>query len=183
MQLRSNAALRAAVVALVVAGGACASTDDDEKAVATTVGTAATSTPATKTLEVTGDDYEFKGVPAKIAPGTTITFTNASKKEVHELIALRVKDGETRPAGTLLQLPEAERDAAAEFRGVAVAFPGEKGFTPEGPIVLAQPGRYLFVCVIPTGADPAAYREAAKTPGPPPPGTDGGGPGVLAASR
>ncbi len=35
-------------------------------------------------------------------------------------------------------------------------------------MTLTQPGRYIFVCTIPTGADPAAYREAAKTPGPPP---------------
>ena len=36
-----------------------------------------------------------------------------------------------------------------------------------GPAViggwLSQPGRYLLVCTIPTGADPAVYREKAKT--------------------
>ena len=168
----SSRAVRVAALALVVSGtSACGDTSDEEAAV-TTVSTAAATTTTTaaggKSLEVTGDDYVFKGVPAKIAPGTVISFTNASKREVHELVALRVKDGETRPASVLLQLPEAERDATAEFRGVAIAFPGEKGITPEGPVTLTQPGRYLFVCAIPTGADPAAYREAVKNPGPPP---------------
>ncbi len=45
-------------------------------------------------------------------------------------------------------------------------------------MVLTQPGRYLFVCTIPTGADPAAYREAAKNPGPPP-SIPGGPPHVV----
>lgn len=177
----SSRAVRGAALALVVIGGACGETSDDQKAAVTTVTTASTTTAAAKTVEVTGDDYFFKGVPAKIAPGTVISFTNASKKEVHELVALRVKEGETRPASALLQLPEAERDAAAEFRGVAIAFPEEKAITPEGPVTLTQPGRYLFVCVIPTGADPAAYREAVKNPNPsgPPPSVPGGPPHVA----
>jgi len=176
MHVRSRA-VRGAALALVVIGGACGDTADDEMAAVTTVPSAPATTGAAKTLTVTGVDYAFEGVPAKIAPGTTISFTSASKKEVHELVALRVMDGETRPAGLLLQLPEAERDSVAEFRGVAFAYPGEKGATPQGPLVLTQPGRYLFVCTIPTGADPAAYRAAP--PGPPPE-VPGGPPHVAA---
>ena len=181
MTRRSNAVVWGPALALVLAAGGCASTSDEAgKAASTTApATAPTTKVDAKTLTVTGVDYEFKGVPAKVAPGTTVNFTNDSTKEVHELVALRVVDGETRPMATLLQLPEAERDKAAEFRGVAVAFPGEKGFTPQGPVTLTQPGRYFFVCTIPTGADPAAYREAAKKPGPPP-DVPGGPPHVAA---
>ncbi len=103
----------------MVIAGACGDTADEERAAGpTTTSAPATTAAATasKTLTVTGVDYAFAGVPAKIAPGTTIELTNAPKKEVHELVALRVNDGETRPAGVLLQLPEAERDKAAEFR-------------------------------------------------------------------
>ena len=176
----STRAVRGAALALVVIGAtACGDTAENEKAAVTTVTTGPTTTAGGKTLEVTGDDYEFKGVPAKIAPGTVISFTNASKREVHELIALRVKDGETRPVAALLQLPEAERDAAAEFKGVAFAYPGEKGQTPAGPVDLSQPGRYVFVCTIPTGADPAAFRAASEKATDGPPSVPGGPPHVA----
>ena len=186
MELRPSRTLLSVGLALTL-GGACGENSDDE------TGAGATSTPQTtakaapsttaggaaKTLAVTGIDYAFTGVPATVAAGTVVSFTNSSTKEVHELVALRVKDGETRPAPVLLQLPEAERDAAAEFKGVLIAFPGEAGVAPQGPVTLSQPGRYLFVCTIPTGADPAAYRAAAKNPGPPPE-VPGGPPHVVA---
>ena len=147
MRTRSSTALLGAALALTVIAGACGGSSDDEA----------------KELKVKGVDYAFEGIPKTVAPGTVVSFTNESKKEVHEIVALRVKDGETRPISALLALPEAERDSAAEFRGVVVAFPGEKGTAPQGPLTLSQPGRYLLVCTIPTGADPAVYREKAKT--------------------
>lgn len=146
MRTRSNTALLGAALALAVIGGACGGSSDDEA----------------KELNVKGVDYAFEGVPKKVAPGTVVALTNDSKKEVHEIVALRVKDGETRPLSDLLQLPEAEQEKVAEFRGVVVAFPGEKGFAPQGPLTLSQPGRYLLICTIPTGADPVLYREKAK---------------------
>lgn len=160
MELRRMRTMLSAAAALALVGGACGdSSDDTTSAGATTTAPA----PAAKTMAVTGIDYAFTGVPAVTPAGTVVSFKNTSTKEVHEIVALRVKDGETRPAAALLQLPEAERDAAAEFRGVVVAFPGEDGFAPQGPLTLGQPGRYLMVCTIPTGADPVLYREKAKT--------------------
>ena len=153
-------------MALALVGGACG--DDSDEEAGSGAGITSTSAPAAgKTLEVTGADYAFVGVPPTIAAGTTVSFKNTSAKEVHELVALRVKDGDTRPLSDILALPEAERDQAAEFRGVTIAFPNEAGFTPEGPVVLGQPGRYIFVCTIPVGADPAAYRAAAQKGGGP----------------
>lgn len=168
MATRADAGRWGSVLALVLSAAGCGATTDEASSKPTT--TAAAVAPATtakagaaSTLAITGVDYAYKGVPAKVAPGTVVTLTNESTKEVHEVVALRVVDGETRPMAALLQLPEAERDKAAEFRGVTVAFPGEKGFSPQGPLTLTQPGRYLLVCTIPTGADPVAYREKAKT--------------------
>ena len=165
----SSTALRGAALAIVVTGAGCADTGSDEKAAVTTVTATPNTTAGAKTLEVIGDDYEYKGVPAKIAPGTVISFTNASKREVHELVAVRVKDGETRSTAELLELPDEEGEKVTEFKGVAIAYPGEKAETPAGPLNLSQPGRYLFFCFIPTGADPVAYKEASSkaTDGPP----------------
>ena len=161
---RTRTVLSAALALTVIGVGACGDNSDDK----TNTGAGPTSTSAPKatppkTLAVTGVDYAFEGVPASVASGTTVTLKNTSTQEVHELVALRVKDGDTRPISTLLALPEAERDQAAEFRGVTIAFPSKEGFNPQGPLTLSQPGRYLFVCTIPTGADPVAYEEKAKT--------------------
>jgi len=163
MDARPIGTLLGVGLALTLVGAACGSDSDkkDTGGAATTV-VPPTST-ASKTLAVTGTDYAFTGVPETVSTGTVVSFKNASTKEVHELVALRVKDGDTRPVGAILKLPEAERDQATEFRGVLIAYPGEQGFAPQGPLTLSQPGRYLLVCTIPTGADPAAYRENAKT--------------------
>ena len=173
MEPRQTRTLLSAALALsLVGGGACADTKYDK--VATDAGAGASSTAAPKAaggqpLAITGTDYEFKGVPKTAAAGTVVTFKNTSAKEVHEVVALRVKDGETRPMSDLLALPETEAEKVAEFRGVIVALPGEEGFAPTGPLTLSQPGRYMLLCAIPTGADPAAYKaalEAKKGPGP-----------------
>ena len=166
MEPRRTRTLLGTALALALLAGACGETDD-EKAESGPSATATSAPAAAKTLEVTGADYAFEDVPASVAAGTTVSFKNSSAKEVHELVALRVKDGDDRPLSTILALPEAERDQAAEFRGVSIAFPNEPGFTPEGPVVLNQPGRYIFVCTIPVGADPAAYRAAAQKGGGP----------------
>jgi len=148
---------------LALVAGACGNTDNEKKAAGATSTARSNPKAGGKPLTIIGTDYAFTGVPASVPAGTVLAFKNESTKEVHEIVALRVNDGETRPASVILQLPEAERDKAAEFRGVVVGFPGEEGFAPEGPLTLSQPGRYLLVCSIPTGADPVAYREKAKT--------------------
>ncbi len=168
---RTRTWLSAALALTLVASG-CGDNSDDEPEAETGAGTTAKAPGATgaaggKTLAVTGTDYAFGGVPATVPAGTVVSFKNESDKEVHELVALRIKDGDTRPLSGILTLPDAERDAAAEFRGVLFAFPGEEGMAPAGPVTLAQPGRWVFVCSIPTGADPAAYRNAPQGPGAP----------------
>ena len=168
---RTRTLLSTALALALVGASACGDTKDSK--VATGAGASSTAAPKAagggKTLTVTGADYEFKGVPKTAAPGTVISFKNSSTKEVHEIVALRVKDGENRPMADLLALPEAESEKVSEFRGVTVAFPGEEGFAPEGPLTLSQPGRYILICAIPTGADPVAYKAAAAAkqgPGP-----------------
>jgi len=119
------------------------------------------------TIEVTGADYEFQNVPSLVASGAELTFTNASDGEVHEMVVVKVVDGETRTLQELLELPDEESESLVEFTGVLVALPGEDGANPEGAgssVTVTDPGRYAMVCFIPQGADPAAV-EAAMTAG------------------
>jgi len=124
------------------------------------------------TIEITGQDYAFEGVPEIVASGAELTFTNGSDAEFHEMVMFRVVDGEERSLEELLELPEEESGALIEFQGVLVAMPGESGFSPEAEgtaVPVGEAGRYGIVCFIPQGADPAAVEEAMSgvTEGPP----------------
>lgn len=134
--------------------------------------------PVSGTIEVTGQDYEFVGVPELVASGAEFTFTNASTAEVHEMIVIGIPADETRTLEELLELPE-EETADFPFQGVLVALPGEDGANPEGPgssITISEPGRYAVVCFIPQGADPAVVEEAMAGGGEGPPDMGGGTP-------
>jgi len=123
------------------------------------------------TIEITGQDYAYQGVPEVAASGAELTFTNSSDIEFHEMVVFRIVDGEERTLQELLELPEAESEALIELQGVIVAPPGESGFNPEAEgssVVLGEAGRYGIVCFIPQGADPAVVAEAmANADGPP----------------
>lgn len=130
------------------------------------------------TVQITGTDFAFNGVPETVAPGTEFTFTNESTIEAHEIVVLKVAEGEERSLEELLALTEEESESVVEFQGVLVALPEEDGSNPEGEgnsITVTEPGRYAMVCFIPQGADPAVL-EAAMTgdaEGPPPDMGDG----------
>ncbi len=124
------------------------------------------------TIEITGQDYSFEGVPEIAASGAELTFTNGSGVEFHEMVVFRVVDGEERTLEELLELPEEESESLIEFQGVLVAMPGEDGFNPEvegTSVAVGEAGRYAIVCFIPQGADPAVVEEAmaGATEGPP----------------
>ena len=61
-----------------------------------------------------------------------------------------------------------------------VAPPGEDGFAAVGDGALGEPGRYLVMCFIPTGADPAAYLDALEANPGQPPSVSGGPPHFTA---
>lgn len=116
------------------------------------------------TVAVKAVDYGFEGLPPKVGTGSTFTMTNESKVEAHELTALRLPDGERRSAAELVRLPEDQLGAL--FSGPPalglVANPGGKSTVAVGDGKLREPGRYLMLCFVPTGADPAAFMEAAQ---------------------
>ncbi len=155
--------LTLAITSLAIAISACNSSD---------VAPTTTATPTTLpsgTIEVTATDYGFSGLPDRVQAGTTFALTNTSDHEVHEYVAIRLPDDETRSVQELLQLPPEE--IAAFFPlvdSVIIAPPGEGGFPAVGTGTLDEPGRYALICTIPTGADPGEFlAAAAESDGPP----------------
>jgi hypothetical protein len=170
--------------------------DDGDASSATTEAPATTATTeaaeeapdeeAVEAVEVVAVDYAFEGLPGSIPAGTALRLRNDSDAEVHELIAVRLPADEQRSAEELVALPEEEMGAL--FTGppdiALVAPPGEEGFPVLGDGTFAEAGRYLLLCNIPTGADPAAalqaMEEAAAAPEAGPPQIEGGPPHFTA---
>ena len=128
------------------------------------------------TVEVSAVDFAFEGLPETLAAGSTVMLTNNSATELHELVAIRLPDDETRSAADIVANPE---DLVALFPSVEtvlIAPPGEDGIPVVGTGTLAEPGRYLIICAIPTGVDPGEYLTAAAESEGGPPDVPGGPP-------
>ena len=174
----------AALTALAALASACGDDDDTDtgadEASSTTAAGGDGGGGADGSVEVTAVDYRFEGLAADVAVGTTFSLTNQSAAEVHEIVAIRIPDAETRSVDELLQLSEEELGTA--FGGepspalVVVALPREDGHVavpPSGEATVTEPGRYLFACFVPLGADPAVYREALESGSQEPPAVEG----------
>lgn len=159
--------LSAVFLAVLALGSACG--DDAEDLVATTV-------------EVTGSDYAYEGLPTEVGVGSEIVFVNDSPTEVHEFVALRLDDDDDRSADEILALPPEELGPMmAEVSSVIIAPPAAgdtptEGLVVEGSATLDVAGRYLIFCAIPTGADPEEYLAAAAEAEGGPPDVPGGPP-------
>lgn len=116
-------------------------------------------------VRVTAADYEFRGVPESVPTGARLELANASRAEVHELVAVRLPDGETRAVDEILQLPEEKLGRLLSDDAVAtvlVAAPESAGSIMVGDGTLDRPGRYAIVCFLPTGADPDQVMQAVE---------------------
>ena len=131
-----------------------------------------------KPITITAVDYAFEGVPERVSVGTAFALVNVSPVELHELVAIRIADRETRSVEELIQLPEEETAAVvAEMPAmVLLAAPRSAGFAVLGDGRFTEPGRYALVCFIPTGADPEAFLAAAMMESEEPPEVEGGPP-------
>ncbi len=199
-----RAAAVSVVAGLAVLTSACGS--DDVGATATspssTQPATATSAPATPTTDtpatgapagpgdhthrevpVTAVDFAFEGLPATIEADSRLTLTNAAAHELHELVAIRLPDSEQRPVAELMKLGPAEVDeilGSTEPVTVLVAAPGEDQITAVGDGTLTETGRYVLLCAIPMGVDPAEYLAAAAAAGGAKPDVQGGPPHLVA---
>jgi hypothetical protein len=126
-------------------------------------------------LDVTLSDFSFDDVPDEVPAGTRLQVENVSDTELHELVAVRLADGDDRPVDEIVASGLEEVMAAGPPAAVLLAAPGGEQITAVGDGVLAEPGRYLLLCAIPTGADAQAYLDAAAT-SEGPPQVDGGPP-------
>ncbi len=122
-------------------------------------------------VSVIAADYTYRDVPATVDAGTRLGLVNRSDKEVHELVAVRIPDGEARAVAELVKDPAALSalfgagpPAVLLIAGPGSDEPGAVG----GDGTLRTPGRYLLVCNIPTGTDPGAYLAGRSSPGGPP---------------
>lgn len=132
---------------------------------------------ATDELEITMHDFHYgDALPASVPAGTKIVASNDSATELHEFVAVRLADDDERPIGEIVQ-----GDLGAVFAtppsAVILVPPGgdAEAIVAVGDGTLQEPGRYLVICAIPTGADPAEYLAAAAT-SEGPPQVDGGPP-------
>lgn len=181
--------LTAGVGLLAVLGTAC-SDDAEADAPATTAPvTAPTPTSAgddhdahdDTMVVVEGVDYGFADVPESVPAGTRIGFRNTSSVELHELVAFRLE--EDTPLDELLALPPAELEATLGAPVTVMLQPpgAPEAFVAVGDGTLAEPGRYVLMCFIPIGADPAEYMAAVEAAGGgKPEGVAGGAPHFTA---
>lgn len=170
--MRTLTRFGAGVLALSMAMGVAACGDDsDDDAADDEMTTTTEAEEAAEPITVTAVDYRFEGLPEEIEAGTKLQLVNQSAGELHELVVIRIPDGEDRSVADLVALPEEESDAIfgdVEPATVLLAPPSSTEQIPAvGDGTIAEPGRYAVVCFIPTGADPDAYLNAPPSDGPP----------------
>lgn len=119
-------------------------------------------------LDVTLSDFSFGELPDEVAAGTRLQVENVADTELHELVAFRLADGDDRPVDEIVAAGLEDVLSAGPPAAVLLAAPGGKQIAAVGDGVLREPGRYLLLCAIPTGADVQEYLEAAKTSDGPP---------------
>lgn len=106
-------------------------------------------------VRVLMDDYEFLDLPDEVPAGTRFEVENLSSEELHEVVAVRLPEEETRSVEELMSLSLEELGplmAAGPPDAVLIAGPeSDEMVAPYGD-TLDEPGRYLIGCFIPVGA-------------------------------
>lgn len=172
-----GAKLMSVALAVTLVLGGCATEDEPEAE-----DTPDTATPEAQAVQVTAANYRYGNLPGELEAGTTLGLTNQSSDEVHEMVIFRLPDEETRSAAELVALPQEEVEAAlgGPPTTVLVALPNSDGVVVVGDGTLSEPGRYLFACMIPVGADPDVYEQAMQNPQDGPPEIENAGPPHIA---
>ncbi|HPU39370.1 MAG TPA: hypothetical protein PLS63_07340 [Microthrixaceae bacterium] len=178
--LRTSVAVAAAGLVLLAAGCSDDSSADPDSRPSTTAASSSTTAAGGAGhdhVEVTAVDFSFEDLPSTIPAGTRLSLRNNAPRELHELVAFHLPADESRPVAELLKLPEAELTALLGAPStVLLAPPGGDQIPAVGDGTLTDPGRYLVMCSIPTGVDPAEYLKAAAAAKGQKPDVNGGPP-------
>jgi hypothetical protein len=110
------------------------------------------------TLDVETQNYAFAGIPDEVPAGTTVINVSNDATEIHEMVLVKIADGETRSLEELMALPEEESDQLVTEKGLVFAMPGGTNYV----TAELDPGRYVALCFVPVGATPEAL--ASGTP-------------------
>ena len=125
-------------------------------------------------LTVEMSDFTYGDIPDEIPAGTRIEVANESENELHEFVTFRLAPDDDREIDAVIADAEALLTSGPPV-AVLLAAPGGEQIAAVGDGTLAEPGRYVILCAIPTGADVDAYLTAAAT-SEGPPQVDGGPP-------
>ena len=111
-------------------------------------------------VEAVAIDFGYEGVPEELDAGPTLfTLDNRSETgEAHEIAFARVNDDVDLGLHELLALPMEELEQSVTIANGVWAMPDTVG----GAIVDLTPGRWVYVCLIPTGSI-----DGAEGDGPP----------------
>lgn len=156
---------QALIAAVAIAGAATLSACGDDAGAAAEDGV----------LTVEMADFHYGDLPEEVPAGTRLTIENTSTAELHELVAIRLPDDDDRSVEEILDDDPSALFADGPPATVLLAPPGGEQIAAVGDGTLVEPGRYLVLCAIPTGADPDEYLAAAATSDGPPQ-VDGGPP-------
>jgi hypothetical protein len=100
-----------------------------------------------ETVDVTGVDYAFEGVPESIPAGTVAFSFQNEGEEPHEMLIFRKVDGVTESFDEIFSGPEEASEGKVEFSGVTFAEPGDEG----SALTDLSAGDYAMVCFVPVG--------------------------------
>ncbi len=148
-ELAASAAELDKTVQALTKGDAAAFNDDATFGKYTKLVDGAIDSCGLETVDVTGVDYAYQGVPKTIKAGTTaFKFTNASEGgEFHMMAIIKKKAGVDLSWDELLALPESEGQDKTEFKGTAEAEPGKSSKA----LAEIDAGSYAMVCFISVG--------------------------------
>ncbi|MDJ0771302.1 MAG: hypothetical protein QNJ12_21110 [Ilumatobacter sp.] len=119
-------------------------------------------------LEVVMADFHYGDLPGEVPAGTRLTIGNESERELHELVAYRLDDADDRSVADIIATDVGALLGGGPPVAVLLASPGGEQIDAVGDGVLSQPGRYVLLCAVPTGADPDEYLHAVATSEGPP---------------
>ena len=114
------------------------------------------------TIDITGQDYAFVGLPSSVPVGTSFRFTNGGD-EFHEMMIVRRNEGTTEPFEELIALPDDQLGDKLTLVGGLFAPIGQ---TSPAQLTLDEEGDYIVVCFVSQGTT-SSFASSGEGDAPP----------------